>query len=146
MIAPKYHADSLVEIPDRYLIEILPLAKKIVSSMGYTDYNLLQVLLILGGDKDELTHRERLKNNGSAMPAIHVSHFHFHIIPKHSVEDGLVFSAEDFATRKLERSKEELTEVLLTKPLVCDYELIYGAGFGEDENSTLRFCQAVNRR
>ena len=31
------------EVPDEYLAEILPLAKKIAKALGVVDYNILQV-------------------------------------------------------------------------------------------------------
>ena len=31
------------EVPDEYLAEILPLAKKIAKALGLVDYNILQV-------------------------------------------------------------------------------------------------------
>jgi hypothetical protein len=43
LIIPKYHSEKLDELPDNYLADILPLAKKIAQSTGYPDYNLLQV-------------------------------------------------------------------------------------------------------
>ena len=43
LIIPKYHSERLDEVPDQYLAEILPLAKKIALSTGHADYNLLQV-------------------------------------------------------------------------------------------------------
>ena len=32
------------EVPDEYLAEILPLAKKIAKALGVVDYNILQVV------------------------------------------------------------------------------------------------------
>jgi hypothetical protein len=43
LIIPKYHSEKLDEVPDQYLADILPLAKKIALSTGHADYNLLQV-------------------------------------------------------------------------------------------------------
>lgn len=43
LVIPKYHSASMDEVPDEYLAEILPLAKKIALSIGCTDYNILQV-------------------------------------------------------------------------------------------------------
>ncbi|KZP21279.1 HIT-like protein [Athelia psychrophila] len=92
LVVPKYHAAKLDEVPDQYLSDILPLSKKIALSTGYPDYNLLQ-------------------NNGKNAFQ-HVPHVHFHIIPKPSLEDGMVFREEDFVTRKVEWPKEKLAQVL----------------------------------
>lgn len=43
LIIPKYHSARMDEVPDEYLTEILPLAKKVALSTGYKDYNILQV-------------------------------------------------------------------------------------------------------
>lgn len=42
LVIPKYHATKLHEIPDEYLIELLPIAKKIANAIGSSDYNILQ--------------------------------------------------------------------------------------------------------
>ena len=38
------------EVPDEYLAEILPLAKKIATALGVVDYNILQVRTHLCSD------------------------------------------------------------------------------------------------
>lgn len=43
LIVPKYHSERLDEVPDHYLADLLPLAKKVALSIGHADYNLLQV-------------------------------------------------------------------------------------------------------
>jgi diadenosine tetraphosphate (Ap4A) HIT family hydrolase len=42
LIIPKYHAAKLHEMPDEYLSELLPIAKKIAKAMGVSEYNILQ--------------------------------------------------------------------------------------------------------
>lgn len=42
LVIPKYHAVKLHDMPDEYLTEILPIAKKIAKATGATDYNILQ--------------------------------------------------------------------------------------------------------
>lgn len=46
LVIPKYHAAKVHEVPDAYLDEILPVAKKIaqasISVTGVTEYNILQ--------------------------------------------------------------------------------------------------------
>jgi len=91
LIIPKYHSERLDEVPDQYLAEILPLAKKIALSTGHADYNLLQ-------------------NNGK-IAFQHVPHVHLHLIPKPNLDDGMIFRDEDVA-RKIERSKDELAKTL----------------------------------
>ncbi|ORY99386.1 HIT-like domain-containing protein [Syncephalastrum racemosum] len=71
LVIPKYHAEYFHLVPDEYLADILPLARKVALASGLADgqYNLLQ-------------------NNG---PMAHqqVFHVHFHIIPKPNPEQGL---------------------------------------------------------
>lgn len=68
------HAEKLHEVPDEYLADTLPLAKKIAVALGSENYNLLQ-------------------NNGAIAHQV-VNHVHFHVIPKpHAGDDeGLVLS------------------------------------------------------
>jgi len=91
LIIPKYHSEKLDEVPDQYLADLLPLAKKIAQSTGHADYNLLQ-------------------NNGK-MAFQHVPHVHLHLIPKPNVEDGMIFRPEDIS-RKVERPMDELGKIL----------------------------------
>lgn len=42
LVIPKYHATKLHEMPDEYLSELLPIAKKIAKAIGAPDYNILQ--------------------------------------------------------------------------------------------------------
>ena len=41
------HGEKLHEVPDEYLTEALPVAKKIATALGAENYNLLQVNLLL---------------------------------------------------------------------------------------------------
>ncbi|KAI0260960.1 HIT-like domain-containing protein [Gloeopeniophorella convolvens] len=72
LIIPKYHAEKMHELPDEYLSEAMPIAKKIALAQGAENYNILQ-------------------NNGRIAHQ-HVDHVHFHVIPKPSESDkeGLV--------------------------------------------------------
>ncbi|KAF8597201.1 HIT-like protein [Ceratobasidium sp. AG-I] len=85
LVIPKYHGEKLHDIPDEYLADALPIAKKLAIATGATDYNILQ-------------------NNGKIAHQV-VPHVHFHVIPKPSAADteGLVIG---WPTQKLE--KEEL--------------------------------------
>ncbi|MHA1989820.1 MAG: HIT family protein [Candidatus Hodarchaeales archaeon] len=62
LVIPKVHGVKLHDIPDEYLVDVLPVMKKLAIALGVDNYNLLQ-------------------NNG---PRAHqaVDHAHFHIIPK----------------------------------------------------------------
>ncbi|KAI1469418.1 HIT-like protein [Daldinia caldariorum] len=69
LVIPKFHGAKLTDIPDDQLSEILPVAKKLVTATGATDYNILQ-------------------NNGRIAHQV-VDHVHFHMIPKPNDEQGL---------------------------------------------------------
>ncbi|KAL5000442.1 HIT-like domain-containing protein [Aspergillus recurvatus] len=69
LVIPKYHGAKLTDIPDDYLTEILPVAKKIAQATGATDFNVLQ-------------------NNGRIAHQV-VDHVHFHMIPKPNEAEGL---------------------------------------------------------
>ncbi|PPQ63594.1 hypothetical protein CVT24_004454 [Panaeolus cyanescens] len=69
LVIPKYHAEKLHELPDQYLQDILPIAKKIALAQGAENYNLLQ-------NNGRLAHQE-------------VPHVHFHVIPKPNETEGL---------------------------------------------------------
>jgi len=73
-VIPKYHAATLHDLPDEYLKDILPIAKKVALSTGVKDFNLLQ-------------------NNGK-IAFQHVDHVHFHVVPKPNKEEGIIFDME----------------------------------------------------
>ncbi|KAI0794373.1 HIT-like domain-containing protein [Fomes fomentarius] len=85
LIIPKYHSDRMDEVPDEYLAEILPLAKKIATAIGVVDYNILQ-------------------NNGKIAHQ-HVFHVHFHVIPKPNEQEGLIIGWP-----RVEQPKDVLAE------------------------------------
>jgi len=72
LVIPKYHAEKLHQLPDEYLADALPVAKKIAVAQGAENYNILQ-------------------NNGRIAHQV-VDHVHFHVIPKpsDSSQEGLV--------------------------------------------------------
>ncbi|KAI0299711.1 HIT-like domain-containing protein [Multifurca ochricompacta] len=72
LVIPKYHAEKVHELPDEFLADALPIAKKIAIAQGAENYNILQ-------------------NNGRIAHQL-VDHVHFHVIPKPSKsdEEGLV--------------------------------------------------------
>ncbi|KAI9773465.1 MAG: Adenosine 5'-monophosphoramidase [Geoglossum simile] len=69
LVIPKFHGAKLTDIPDDQLVEILPVAKKLVLASGATNYNILQ-------NNGRLAHQE-------------VDHVHFHMIPKPNGQEGL---------------------------------------------------------
>ncbi|CUA75258.1 Hit family protein 1 [Rhizoctonia solani] len=92
LIIPKYHGEKLHDIPDEYLADLMPVAKKIAIATGATDYNILQ-------------------NNGKIAHQ-HVFHVHFHVIPKPSASDdaGLVIGwpAKDADKADLQKILDEI--------------------------------------
>ncbi|OLY85676.1 Hit family protein 1 [Smittium mucronatum] len=86
LVIPKYHAAKTHEVPDEYLADILPQAKKLALAMGLSDYNILQ-------------------NNG-AIAHQEVMHVHYHIIPKPNKETGLVMN-----WKSISQSQPELKEL-----------------------------------
>lgn len=42
LVIPKYHAAKMHELPDDYLQDILPIAKKLAIATGAAEYNILQ--------------------------------------------------------------------------------------------------------
>ncbi|KAK9479143.1 HIT-like domain-containing protein [Lipomyces japonicus] len=74
LVIPKYHAAKVHELPDDYLAEILPAAKKIALALGATPDDTFQYNL--------------LQNNGALAHQV-VPHVHFHVIPKPNEDEGL---------------------------------------------------------
>jgi len=96
LIIPKFHGEKLTDIPDDYLTEVLPIAKKIALATGAADYNILQ-------NNGRNAHQE-------------VMHVHFHVIPKPSAADdaGLVvgWPAGKPAKEELQALLEEMKSKL----------------------------------
>ncbi|KAJ1735267.1 Adenosine 5'-monophosphoramidase [Coemansia biformis] len=69
LVIPKYHAEKLHQLPDEFLADTLPVAKKIAAALNLENYNVLQ-------NNGRLAHQE-------------VPHVHFHVIPKPNREEGL---------------------------------------------------------
>lgn len=72
LVIPKFHGEKLTDIPDDYLIEILPVVKKLVTATGAKDWNILQ-------NNGRIAHQE-------------IDHVHFHMIPKSNTLEGLVMN------------------------------------------------------
>jgi diadenosine tetraphosphate (Ap4A) HIT family hydrolase len=122
LIIPKYHSERLHEVPDQYLADILPLAKKIALSTGHADYNLLQVRRTQPSTNYSSTSSKAIPQNNGKPAFQHVPHVHVHVIPKPNMNDGMIFRAEDFA-RKVERPKDELIKVRCSNLL--PFEIAY---------------------
>ncbi|KAK9317994.1 HIT-like domain-containing protein [Lipomyces starkeyi] len=74
LLIPKVHGAKMHEIPDDYLAEILPAARKIA--------------LALGATQDDAFQYNVLQNNGTLAHQV-VQHVHFHVIPKPNEAEGL---------------------------------------------------------
>ncbi|KAG7088869.1 hypothetical protein E1B28_012821 [Marasmius oreades] len=94
LVIPKYHAQKVHELPDEYLRDILPIAKKIAIAQGAENYNVLQ-------------------NNGKPAHQL-VDHVHFHVIPKPNEEEGLVIGwpAKSPAKEELQKVYDEMKRKL----------------------------------
>ncbi|EIE86282.1 hypothetical protein RO3G_10993 [Rhizopus delemar RA 99-880] len=77
------HAEFMHQLPDEYLIDVLPIAKRIASAGEFSQYNVLQ-------------------NNGKLANQA-VPHVHFHVIPKPNQETGL-----GIRWRAMETTKEDI--------------------------------------
>lgn len=90
LIIPKSHAAHLDDCMDDELEEMLPLAKKIIKAMKIVlgiptlQYNILQ-------NNGEMAHQE-------------VKHCHIHIIPKPSLNEGLMIN--EWKSGKVDNAEE----------------------------------------
>jgi len=80
LIIPKDHAVKMHELPDEYLADAIPIAKKIALAQGLENYNILQ-------NNGRLAHQE-------------VDHVHFHIIPKPNEDEGLIIPPTSWPAKK----------------------------------------------
>ncbi|KAI9489116.1 HIT-like domain-containing protein [Zychaea mexicana] len=90
LVIPKYHAEFFHQVPDEYLADALPVAKKIAAASKLDQYNVLQ-------------------NNGKLANQA-VPHVHFHIIPKPTEEQGLGLRWKPIGM-KMDKVKELYEEV-----------------------------------
>jgi len=99
-VVPKYHAEKIQDLPDEYLRDVLPIAKRIAIAQGVPDYNILQ-------NNGRLAHQE-------------VPHVHFHVIPKPSAEEGLGIGwpAQTLSTEELQEIFAGLKDKFETGPLL----------------------------
>ncbi|KAJ1962988.1 Adenosine 5'-monophosphoramidase [Dipsacomyces acuminosporus] len=82
LVIPKFHAEKLHQLPDEFLADAMPVAKKIAAALGAENYNILQ-------NNGKLAHQE-------------VPHVHFHVIPKPNASEGLVI---EWPAKKADVSK-----------------------------------------
>ncbi|RPA84470.1 HIT domain protein [Ascobolus immersus RN42] len=77
LLIPKHHGKTLLDVPEEYLADLLPLAKKVAKAVT----------------EEEGTGKEFnvLQNNGPLAHQV-VQHVHFHIIPKPNKAEGLGIS------------------------------------------------------
>ncbi|KAL6933200.1 related to HNT1-Adenosine 5`-monophosphoramidase, member of the histidine triad (HIT) superfamily of nucleotide-binding proteins [Hanseniaspora guilliermondii] len=102
LVIPKYHGAKLHNLPDEYLADILPAAKKVTEILN---------LNVDGADIQEGSQYNILQNNGTSAHQV-VPHVHFHVIPKPSAEKGLVIGwpSEETDFPALTAFHKEITE------------------------------------
>ncbi|KAF9256616.1 HIT-like protein, partial [Marasmius fiardii PR-910] len=83
-VIPKYHAETIADLPDEYLADIGPTVKKIALATGAQAYNIVQVGLRLS--------RIHSRRDTFRLHTQHVPHVHFHVIPKPNETEGLVLT------------------------------------------------------
>ena len=105
------HAQKLHELPNEYLVDVLPIAKKTAVAQGLENYNILQ-------NNGRIAHQV-FSYSPSTLTLTRlqtkvVDHVHFHVIPKPSESDkeGLVIG---WPTK--EASKDKLVKL---------YDELYG--------------------
>jgi diadenosine tetraphosphate (Ap4A) HIT family hydrolase len=105
------HAEKMHQLPDEYLADAMPVAKKIALALGAENYNVLQVRGIFLFSFLSFISPPSGKNNGKIAHQV-VPHVHFHVIPKPSATDseGLVIGwpAQSTDKEELARLHEEL--------------------------------------
>lgn len=100
------------ELPDEYLADALPIAKKIALAQGAENYNILQ-------NNGALAHQVSSTSNivtNHICPVYIcwsiqvVQHVHFHVIPKPNEEEGLIvgWPAKEVTKEELQKVYEEL--------------------------------------
>lgn len=102
---PTDHGEKLHDVPDEYLADALPVAKKIALAVGAENYNVLQ-------NNGRIAHQVRILTPHVWFRVLispqEVPHVHFHVIPKlnESTTEGLVVG---WPIQKIE--KDELTKL-----------------------------------
>ena len=80
------HAEFMHQVPDEYLADVMPIAKKIAAAGGFAQYNVLQVRSHISNCTFTLSS---LYQNNGPLANQAVPHVHFHVIPKPDKETGL---------------------------------------------------------
>lgn len=83
------------ELPDEYLADALPIAKKIALAQGLENYNVLQVCF-----RTCLLNPTHMTQNNGRLAHQEVDHVHFHVIPKPNESEGIVFLPECWPAKK----------------------------------------------
>lgn len=78
------------ELPDEYLADAMPIAKKIAIAQRVENYNILQNNGRIAHQVERLLFMILIRFNLVSTNFKEVDHVHFHVIPKPSEEDGLV--------------------------------------------------------
>ncbi|KAJ2001196.1 Adenosine 5'-monophosphoramidase [Coemansia thaxteri] len=86
LVIPKFHAEKMHQLPDEFLADAMPVAKRVAAALGAENYNVLQ-------NNGKLAHQA-------------VPHVHFHVIPKPSTDKGLII---DWPAQKAD--SEQLKEL-----------------------------------
>lgn len=81
---PKAHVEKMHEVEDEVLAEIVWTMKRVAKAMDLENYNVLQ-------------------NNG-AMAFQTLFHVHFHLIPKNSEEDGLMYLRDKIELKEFDQT------------------------------------------
>lgn len=105
---------TLFYSPDEFLVESMPIAKKIAIATGAVDYNILQNN---GENAHQVWNRAIVYRK---IPILHITqvvpHVHFHVIPKpsESQESGLVvgWPVQNIPKEELKALHEEITAKL----------------------------------
>lgn len=102
VIVPKFHATRLHAVPDPYLAEMLPAAKRLIAAVQQVE------------DGKELAYNV-LQNNGS-LAHQEVEHVHLHLIPKRTHAEGLGIKWPACATTptQLARTAEGIRAALVS--------------------------------
>ena len=85
------HTEKMHELPDEYLADLMPIAKRIAVAQGLDNYNILQVPPVPPTNRYTSMIYDIHQNNGAIAHQV-VKHVHFHVIPKpsESSKEGLV--------------------------------------------------------
>lgn len=116
LVVPKFHGAKLEDIPDDYLQEVLVLAKRIAKALGSENYNIVQnngALAFQVSVEGFFLHSPQHRTSNTLLsppPMVNlplfkvVFHFHLHVIPKTTEDNGLLAQKPNF----VKMTKKEL--------------------------------------